>query len=138
AGNRRIGRVRGRYSLVAGGPERGDEVAAAVAQGAVGRQGSLTVAAREVNRAGVARGGVVELVLSRDDESEVQAGRGGGRSEDGKVSCRRGIDQNAVARGDGRNGGIRGCNGLAAGGYERDIEAGGAVAQSAVGRQSRL
>jgi len=131
----RIGCVRSRNGLTAGRPERGAKAAGAVTQGAVGRQTGLTVAAGEVDRAGISGSRVIELVLSRDCERESRTRGGVAWSADHKMGRRGGAYQDAAAcAGHGRTGGVRGRNGLATGGPERGAKRAGAIGQSDVGR----
>src|SRR5205085_2383469 len=65
--------------------KRGAEGARAVSQRGVARQYGLTVARREMDRAGVAGRRVIELVLCRDREVESSARGSAGRSANRKV-----------------------------------------------------
>src|SRR5207237_1402090 len=65
AGDGTCDRVGGGEGLVAGGLERGDEGAVAAGKGAVGRQRGGAICTREVDRARVAGGSVVELIERR-------------------------------------------------------------------------
>ena len=78
---------------------RGEGVHAVVAprEAVIGGQDRLGVRAGEVDRAGIAGGRVVKLVLGRDREAKGRACRGASRSADDKMAGRRGIDQDAVA-----------------------------------------
>src|SRR5262249_26301256 len=68
-----------------------------VAQGAVGGQDGVDVAAGEVDRAAVVRVRVVEQVLRRDREVEGNPDEGAGRGADGVVGGGRGADRDGVA-----------------------------------------
>src|SRR5206468_1665094 len=114
AGDGTVGRVGGGDRLAAGGLERAAERAGAAGERAVGGQDGLAIAAREVHRAEVAGGRVVELVLGRDREAEGGPGRGGGRSADREVRRGGRVDRDAVARACDRRGhGVGGGDGLA-------------------------
>src|SRR5207244_1460419 len=88
--------------------------------------------AREVRRAGITGGRVVELVLGRHREAEGAARRGGARRGDREVRDRGGAERDAVAgAGDRRVGRVGGRDGLAAGRLERGAEAVDAVVAAA-------
>src|SRR5207245_1197323 len=136
AGN--VKRVTNGQRLAARRLERGDEGPDPIAQGAVGRQDRLAVAAAKVNYCAI-DGRVIELVLSRDGETERGARCGPGWSTDGKMSGRRGTDHNAVARAvDGRTGCVGSRDGLIARGLKRGAESASPVVQGAVRRQDGL
>src|SRR5947209_8093469 len=92
-----------------------------------------------MDRADIADDRIVKLVLSRDREAEGRARCYVNRSADGEMRNRGRVDQDAAARaGEGRTDRVRGRNGLIPSGLERGAEAGGAVGQGAVSRQSSL
>src|SRR5436853_244382 len=75
-------------------------------QGAVGRACGLAVCAGEVRCAGVAGGGVADLVLGRHRDVEGDRGGGGGRGGGRVVRRRRGVGRDGGAAGDGAGDGV--------------------------------
>ena len=90
-------RIRNRQCREARRLECGAEGAGAVGQGAVGRQHCLSVGAREMHRACITRGGIVERVQSSHGETKGGARRGARRSADGEVRSGGGADGDGVA-----------------------------------------
>src|SRR5437867_414878 len=137
AGDTRIGGVRGRDGLIAGGHQGGAKAAGTIGQIAIGRQDGAAIGARKVNHAAIAGGGVVELVLGGDGEAKGHARRGAGGSADRKVRGGRSSNQNVVTgTGDTRIGRVRRGDSLVAGGHQR--HAAGERVNSGVGRRERV
>ena len=146
AGDQARGRIRSGDALRPRRRERGTEGVHAGVCGrkrVVGRQGGLGVGAGEVDRAGVARGGVAVGVAGHDrdiarcpcDDRRREAGE-----HQATGSCR--VDDDAGLRaGDGAGGRIGSGQRLAPGGFERDakgMHAGIGRHESVIGRQGRL
>ena len=136
----RRGRVGGRHRLVAGRLERDAERARAAGQGRVGRQAGLAVGAGQVDRAGIGRCGVVELVLGRHRDGHGRTRRDAARGgADHEVGGGRGADRDGVAgAGDRRRGRVGGRHRLVARCLERDAERARTAGQGRVGRQAGL
>ena len=125
--------------MVANGLQGGAERADSISQRAISRQNRRAIGAREVDRAGVARRSVIELILGRDGEVESVIDKRARRRAHGEMGRGQRTYQNGIARaGNGGVGGVGRGDRLSAGGLQCGAEGPDSIYKCAVRRQDRL